>query len=98
MHGMSERPALTLRLKKRDFLEYYYLKEELVRFCRENGLPASGDKKELTERIAHYLDTGKVKKTLGRFSMSSSPMEPSPFATTIGSFSPRRNGSSPARS
>ena len=68
MHSMSERPALTLGLKKRDFLEYYYLKEELVRFCRENGLPTSGDKKELTERIAHYLDTGKVKKTLGRSS------------------------------
>ena len=29
-------------------------------FCRENGLPASGGKIELTERIAHFLDTGEV--------------------------------------
>ena len=57
---MSERPELTIELKSKEFLEYYYLKEELVYFCRENGLPASGGKTELTERIAYFLDTGKV--------------------------------------
>ena len=60
---MSDRPELSIRLKSKEFLEYYYLKEELVRFCRENGLPASGGKKELTERIAVFLDTGKIRKT-----------------------------------
>ena len=58
---MSDRPELTDKLSSKEFLEYYYLKEELVRFCRENGLPASGGKAELTERIAYYLDTGKIK-------------------------------------
>ena len=58
---MSERPELTIELKSKEFLEYYYLKEELVSFCRENGLPASGGKAELTERIAYFLDTGKIK-------------------------------------
>lgn len=48
-----------------DFLEYYYLKEELVKFCHDNGLPASGGKQELTERIAYYLDTGKIKNSSG---------------------------------
>ena len=57
---MSERPELTIELKSKEFLEYYYLKEELVYFCRENGLPASGGKTELMERIAYFLDTGKV--------------------------------------
>ena len=38
---MSERPTLTLGLKRQDFLEYYCLKEELVKFCHDNGLPAS---------------------------------------------------------
>ena len=47
---MSERPALTLGLKRQDFLEYYYLKEELVKFCHDNGLPASGGKQELTDQ------------------------------------------------
>lgn len=58
---MSDRPELTLELKSKEFLEYYYLKEELVCFCRENGLPSSGGKEELTERIAYFLDTGKIK-------------------------------------
>ena len=58
---MSDRPELTIKLKRKEFLEYYYLKEELVCFCRENGLPTSGGKAELTERIAYYLDTGKIK-------------------------------------
>ena len=58
---MSDRPELSIKLKSNEFLEYYYLKEELVSFCRENGLPASGGKAELTERIAYYLDTGKIK-------------------------------------
>lgn len=58
---MSDRPELTIKLKRKEFLEYYYLKEELVCFCHENGLPTSGGKAELTERIAYYLDTGKIK-------------------------------------
>ena len=59
-NDMSDRPELSIKLKSNEFLEYYYLKEELVYFCRENGLPASGGKTELTERIAYFLDTGKV--------------------------------------
>ena len=60
---MTDRPKLTKELKSKDFLEYYYLKEELVQFCRNNGLPSSGGKQELTERIAYFLDTGNLKKT-----------------------------------
>ena len=42
------------------FRNFYYLKQELVEFCRENALPDSGGKIELTDRIACFLDTGKV--------------------------------------
>lgn len=42
------------------FLSFYYLKEELVEFCKQHGLPASGSKIEITERIAHYLETGEI--------------------------------------
>ena len=59
---MTERLKLTKELKAKDFLEYYYLKEELVQFCRNNGLPSSGGKQELTERIAYFLDTGKIER------------------------------------
>lgn len=55
-----EKPVLDRKLDSRTFRDYYFLKEELVNFCRENGLPASGGKIELTDRIAHFLDTGEV--------------------------------------
>lgn len=55
-----ERPELALGLTGATFRSFYYLKEELVDFCRKNGLPASGGKTEITNRIAHFLDTGEV--------------------------------------
>lgn len=59
---MNERPNLNNELDSKTFLSFYYLKEELITFCRENNLPVSGGKIELTERIAYYLDTGKILK------------------------------------
>ena len=60
---MSERPELNRELDGKTFRSYYYLKEELVDFCREYNLPVSGGKIELTDRIACFLDTGKVLET-----------------------------------
>ena len=57
---MTNRPSIDNRLSGKDFRNFYYLKEELVDFCRSNGLSTSGGKIELTDRIAHYLDTGKI--------------------------------------
>ena len=57
---MSERPELDKNTDSKTFREFYYLKEELVDFCRRYGLPTSGGKPEITERIAHFLDTGEV--------------------------------------
>lgn len=56
---MSERPNLDNNLDGKTFKEYYYLKEELIDFCRKNDLQTIGGKLELTERIATFLDTGK---------------------------------------
>jgi hypothetical protein len=44
------------------FRAAYHLKSELVDFCRREGLPTSGSKSELTERIAVWLETGNVTK------------------------------------
>ena len=60
---MSERPKLSLNISVDTFKNYYFLKEELVDFCRQNGLQTSGSKQELTERIACFLETGKRTKT-----------------------------------
>ena len=55
---MSERPALNKSLESKTFKSFYFLKEELIRFCRQEGLQSTGSKAELTERISYYLDTG----------------------------------------
>lgn len=57
---MSVRPQLVRQLDGKTFQSFYFLKEELVVFCRANNLPTSGGKIDLTERIAHFLDTGEI--------------------------------------
>ena len=52
------RPKLDKNLDSKTFKEYYYLKEELIDFCKKNDLQTTGGKIELTDRIAKYLDTG----------------------------------------
>ena len=44
---MSERPNLDIKLNSKTFREYYYLKEELIDFCRKNDLQTTGSKLEL---------------------------------------------------
>ncbi len=63
MPQMNKRLELNKRTDTAAFRSFYYLKQELIDFCRENGLPASGSKSELTDRIAHFLDTGEVLKS-----------------------------------
>ena len=55
---MNERPNLDISLDSNLFKEYYYLKEELIDFCKKYKLQTTGGKIELTERIANFLDTG----------------------------------------
>ena len=58
---MSERPELSRDISAEVFRNYYYLKEELVKFCRKYDLQTTGSKQELTDRIAYFLETGKKK-------------------------------------
>ena len=59
---MSQRLKLSRAPAGAASRSFYYLKRELADFCKESGLPASGSKIELTDRIAYFLDTGKVQK------------------------------------
>jgi hypothetical protein len=57
--GVDKRPELTRKLSSQGFREYYYLKSELMVFCRKEQMSASGSKVELADRIEAYLRTGK---------------------------------------
>lgn len=59
---MNGRLVLNNGINPEIFRQYYYLKEELVEFCRKMGLPVSGSKQELTERIVVFLTTGEKKE------------------------------------
>ena len=60
---MTERPKLNKHLDSKTFLDFYYLKDELVEFCKKNGLSTAGGKIEITDRIAYFLDTGRIMST-----------------------------------
>ncbi|MEO0563550.1 MAG: DUF6434 domain-containing protein [Chloroflexota bacterium] len=44
------------------FKRWYWLKSELVDYCKSVGIPYGAGKFELVERIAHYKDTGEIKR------------------------------------
>lgn len=58
-----DRPNLDNKISLKDFNEFYWLKKELIEFCRTIGISTSGEKIEIADRIRNYLLTGKVKKT-----------------------------------
>lgn len=57
---MNEKVLLENVSDSETFWKHYFLKEELTEFLRNRGLSASVSKAELSERIARFLDTGKV--------------------------------------
>ena len=48
---------LSKELSSEEFIEHYYLKNELIDFCKEEGLDTSGNKSDLIIRIVNYLNT-----------------------------------------
>lgn len=64
------RPNLTKEISVESFKDYYWLKEELQNFCRENGISASGSKIEIADRIDVFLRTGKIKRPARKSNVS----------------------------
>lgn len=56
------RPRLDKDISLDDYLNYYWLKSELVSFCRKVGINTDGWKLEIHERIVEYLTTKKIDK------------------------------------
>lgn len=72
MSLMAGRPKLEKGLDSKVFREYYYLKAELVEFCKKQGLQTTGGKIEITDRIVHYLKTGERLVSKKTYSSSTS--------------------------
>ena len=59
---MEKRPNLDRNITLADFNDFYWLKEELADFCKRVGISTSGGKIEISDRIRHYILTGKTDK------------------------------------
>jgi hypothetical protein len=80
---MAKTP-LTTEISLEDFQRIYWLKTELLEFCRMHKLSTQGGKIELTTRIGEFLQTGKQQKP--RKKSPTSAKMPAQFtrATVIG--------------
>ena len=52
------RPTLDQNIALKDFNDFYWLKKELILFCRQHTIPSSGGKLAIAARIRHYISTG----------------------------------------
>jgi hypothetical protein len=57
-----KRPRLTRTIDPDDLRKYYWLKAELAQFCQQLGIPGSGRKLDILNRIEVLLRTGKTIK------------------------------------
>ncbi len=55
----DQRPYLNRSISIKDFNEFYWKKNELINFCKQNNLSSCGNKIEVTQRIGAFLATGK---------------------------------------
>lgn len=55
----TRRPTLNKNISIQVFKKYYWLKIELMQFCRKNDLSTHGSKLDLVSRIEVFLATGK---------------------------------------
>jgi len=57
---MEKRPALHTNISGKDFNDFYWLKKELIEFCKKHSIPTSGSKEILSKKIVHFLKTGEI--------------------------------------
>ena len=72
----SNKHKLNKELSSAEFKEYYFLKEELKEFCRNEGLKKKKKKNQLEKRIIYYLDTGKSLDDSNSIEKDDKPIRP----------------------
>jgi hypothetical protein len=55
-----ERPDLNKDISLTDFNDFYWLKQELIDFCKTVGINPYGAKIEIADRIRQFIQAGKV--------------------------------------
>lgn len=55
-----KRPELNNNISIKDFKDFYWLKQELMSFCKERGICRTGGKLELSSRIEKHLTSGEI--------------------------------------
>jgi hypothetical protein len=55
---IKSKPELSKHISLKDFKNYYWLKAELVIFCKKEGLSTFGLKENLLKRVEKYISTG----------------------------------------
>ena len=84
---MSSRPNLSQISSSQVFLDWYWLKHELVEYCRANKISYLGNKQDITDQIATYLDGGdvsiprRVSKAIDPFDWHSASLSPETVIT-----------------
>lgn len=54
------KPILDKNISIKDFKDYYWLKEELLEFCRLIGINSSGGKIDISNSILDFLEKGEI--------------------------------------
>ena len=94
MSSKIERPDFQDIQSGEEFNSWYWLKEEMVAICKDAGLPASGRKFELRDRIMYALDhNGKLlqevkKKSKSNFNWAKEVLTSDTIITDNVSFGP----------
>ncbi|MHC5375822.1 DUF6434 domain-containing protein [Enterococcus sp. LJL120] len=70
-----ERPSISKEMNPYIFQNFYYLKEELVVFCKSQNIPTSGSKEILTERIFEYIKSGQIQESPKNKKVTKIPIE-----------------------
>ncbi|MCL2066500.1 MAG: SAP domain-containing protein [Treponema sp.] len=68
---------MNLPKTKKELYDTYYLKNELVKLCKNYGLPTTGLKENLLEYICGFIEKKTVKKIIGKQKKVNSNFEPS---------------------
>jgi hypothetical protein len=81
---MEQKLKLTQSISPDVFKNHYWLKVELIVFCKDNDLSTAGSKQEITHRIETFITTGrKIKPTPNSSANNRDSLQPITFDTPV---------------